>query len=199
MNKLEKFLLDPVTAISLIFALIRGCLIKLKYRVINKNIKIGSSLRAYSGLIIKGPGKVIIGDKVSFDLSFLRISSIITHTENSVVRIGNASYLGGIRISCVDSVTIGDDVLMGSTTVMDSDIIPGRLTKIDEQWINSNVKAVKIGSHVWTGANSFVLRGSVLHDEAVLGSGSVLREKEVAEKMLMVGNPARKISGTKNQ
>lgn len=196
MSKIEKILSDPVTAIWLLIALIRGRWIKLKYGILNKNITIGSSLRAYSGLRIKGPGKVIIGDKVSFDISFLRIPSIITHTENAVITIGNGNYLGGIRISCVDSVIIGDDVLMGSTTVMDSDIIPGPSTVIDEQWISSNVRSVEIGSRVWTGTNSFVLKGTVLHDEVVLGAGSVLREKEVGEKLLMMGNPARKISGT---
>lgn len=177
-------------------ALIRGRWIKFKYGVMNRNVKIGSSLRAYSGLRISWPGKVVIGDKVSFDLSFLRTPSIITHTRRSVVTIGNGNYLGGIRISCVDSVTIGDDTLMGSTTVMDSDIIPGRHTIIDDPWIASNVNPVYIGSRVWTGTNSFVLRGSVLRDEAVLGSGSVVREKEVSEKVLMIGNPARKVSGT---
>lgn len=193
-NKSKKILSDPLNALSLFFSIIRGGLIKVKFKVLNNKVKIGSGLRAYSGIKISGPGKVIIGDKVSFDMSFLRIPAIVTHTKKSVVRIGNGSYLGGIRISCVDSVSIGDDVLMGSTTVMDSDIIPSRITKIDEQWIRHNVKAVKIGSRVWTGTNSFILKGTTLQDEAVIGAGSVVREKDVPLKVLMVGNPARKIS-----
>lgn len=183
--------------IRVVFALLRGLLVKLRYAWFRPNTIIGPDFRAYTFIRIKGPGKVIIGKKVSMDYVFLRNPTIITHTKDAVVRIGDGCYLGGIRISCVDSVTIGSENHMGGTTVMDSDIIPHQYIRMDEHWKKMHVRPVAIGSYVWTGINSYVLRGSTLHDEVVLGSGSVVREKEVPERTLMVGNPARKIGRTR--
>ena len=113
-TKLQKIKSDPKLAIRLAFALLRGFLLKAWYKLANPKIKIGSSFRVYSWPKITGPGMVFIGDKVSMDISFLRKPCILTHTNESVTIIGNGCYLAGVRISCVDSVKIGNEVLLGS-------------------------------------------------------------------------------------
>lgn len=187
---------DPVLAICCFIALIKGFIFKYIYKYMDKNIIIGSSFRAYKWPYISGPGTVYIGNKVGMDMGFLRRPAIITHTEDSVVRIGDGSYLGGTRISCVGSVTIGAEALLGSATIIDSDIIPHKGILLDAQWKEEHVKPIQIDSHFWGGTNCFILSGSTIGRECVLGAGGVIRDKEVPDKSLMIGNPARKIGTT---
>ena len=195
-EKLEKISSNPREALGVGFALLRGVLVKARYMT-NPNVKIGSNFRVYAWPQITGPGKVIIGDKVSMSLSFLRRPSIITHTKDAVVTIGNGSSTSGTRISCVDSVTIGDEALLGSVTIIDSDIIPTKDMTIGAKWREEHVQPVKIGSHVWCGTNCFILSGSVIGNECVVGTGAVIQYQEVPERSLLVGNPARKIGVTR--
>lgn len=196
-ENLAKARTDPRNACHVGCALFRGFLIKSQYRLFNPQVTIGKDFRAYCNLRIIGPGRVVIGDKVSVNLSFLRVPTIVTYCKDSEVRIGNGCYLGGIRISCVGCVTIGDEILMGSTTVIDSDIIPNANVYIDETWKKEHAKPMQVGSFVWAGINSFILGGATIGDECVLGAGSVFGDKEAPERSLLVGNPARKIGVTR--
>ncbi len=173
-------------------------MLKQMYRRTNPNIIIGSRFRAYHRPRIEGPGKVVIGDKVNIRMSFLRRPAIVTHTGESIVTIGNDCTLAGTRISCVGSVSIGENGLVGITTIMDTDVIPDESMVIDEEWKKQHTCPVTIGAEFWGGTNSYILRGSKIHDECVLGAGSVTREKAFPDKSLIVGNPARKIGVTRS-
>jgi len=195
-GKIKKIKSNPGGAVRLGVALLRGFLVKIGCMT-NPNIEIGSDLRVYCWPRISGPGKVIIGDKVSMYFSFLRRPSILTHTKDSVVTIGNGSILTGTRISCVDSVTIGAEALLGSLTIIDSDIIPYKTLAIDDKWKKEHAQPIKLGNDVWAGVNSFILGGSIIGDECVLGAGAVTQYQDVPERSLLVGNPARKVGVTR--
>ncbi|MBQ9220860.1 MAG: hypothetical protein IJ178_07635 [Succinivibrio sp.] len=53
-------------------------------------------------------------------------------------------------------------------------------------------KRVKIGNRVWIGANSLILPGVTIGDDAVIGGGAVVTS-DVESKTLVAGNPARVI------
>ena len=195
-EKLNKILHNPAVALQVGSAILLGYLVKLRY-LLNPNITIGTGFRAYSWLRISGPGKVVIGNRVNIYSSFLRAPCILTHTRDARVTIGNDTSMSGTRISCVDSITIGNDALFGSSTIIDSTIVPTRDMCIDDQWRAEHVRAIRVGNHVWTGVNSFILRGADLGDESVLGGGAVIYEKVAPERSLLVGNPARKIGETR--
>jgi acetyltransferase-like isoleucine patch superfamily enzyme len=188
---------DPREIIPYINSLIRGKIFSTKMKMLNGNVSIGSKFRARSAFKIKGPGRVIIGDNVTVDLSFLRVPSIITHTPDACVTIGDGCYLGGVRISCVGTIKIGEEGLLGSTTLIDSDIIPIDGMKIDQEWIKQHSAPIVTGAHCWFGTNTFVLQGATLGDECVLGAGATVRDKTFPEKSLLLGNPVRKIGKTR--
>lgn len=195
-TKLQKIISNPAEAFRVGLAMLRGYLVKLRY-IFNPNIKIGSGFRVYSWPKISGPGSVIIGDRVNLYLSFLRKPCIITHTKEALITIGNDTSMSGTRISCVDSITIGTDDLFGSTTIIDSDVIPTRDILINSDWKEQHVMPIKIGNHIWTGVNTFILGGAVIGDESVLGAGAVIRDKVTPERSLLLGNPARMIGKTR--
>ena len=189
---LTKIISHPRESFRVVFALLKGFLVKVRF-MMNPNVKIGSNFRAYVWPKIIGPGKVFIGDNVSTNSSFLRRPCILTHTKNAVVTIGNGCWISGTRISCVDSVTIGKEGLLGISTIIDSDIIPNPNMTIDAKWKEAHVHPIKIGDHIWCGVNSFILSGSIIGDGCVLGAGAVIRYQDIPERCLLMGNPARKI------
>lgn len=196
-DKLGKAWSNPMEAVRVGMGLLRGHVIKARYALTHPNVKIGSDFRAYTWLNISGPGKVEIGDKVSIDTSFLRQCHIVTHAPEASVRIHDGSYLGGVRISCVDSVEVGREARVGSSTIVDSDVIPTPDTVVDHEWKTKHVKPIKIGDYFWSGINAFILRGSEIGDECVLGAGAVVFDKKVDDRSLLVGNPSRKIGETR--
>ena len=196
-SKVKKALEQPYEAIRVIRATILGTIVKTWYKLTNNNVAIGKKFRAYSWLYIRGPGKVVIGDNVSAEISFLRSPSILTHLPTSEVSIGKGSYLGGVRVSCVEKITIGDEALLGSVTLIDSDIIPN--APVSKEWRAKFVTPIRIGKYFWAGTNAFVLKGSEIGDECVLSAGSVVFNKSFVDYSLLMGNPARKIGETREK
>ena len=68
----------------------------------------------------------------------------------------------------------------------------------NDEWKRKYAKSIEIGDYFWGGTNAFILGGSAIGDECVLGAGAVIQNKEVPERSLLVGNPARKIGVTRS-
>jgi len=196
-EKIKQVKADPGMAIRVVLALTRGFVIKAFYALCSPKISIGSNFRAYTWISIRGPGSVKIGQNVSIDQSFQRNPTILTHLRSSKVIIGDGCYLGGTRISCVTSVQIGQEALLGSSTIIDSDIIPSRGSIMDTTWVEMHARPILIGNHFWSGTNSFILGGTFVGEECVLAAGATIQNKDVMDKSLLLGNPARKIGQTR--
>ncbi|MDA8164977.1 MAG: DapH/DapD/GlmU-related protein [Desulfobacteraceae bacterium] len=185
---------NPGRALRVMHGLVWGLILKSVFRVTNPNVKIGRQFRAYGRLRIRGPGRVIIGDRACVTKGFLRTPCILTHTPDSEVVLGDGCNLSGTRISSISSVVVGRDAVLASTTIADSLMIPAPDQEIDRQWQQRYVRKVRIGRHFWAGANSFVAGGAEVGDECVLGAGAVLLGgKEYPPCSLLMGNPARRI------
>ena len=91
------------------------------------------------------------------------------------------------QIDCYDSITIGDNVKIGPNVVIrDSD---------NHQIIrDGSVKSapIHIGSNVWIGLNSVILKGVTIGDGAIIGAGAVVT-KDIPPHCLAVGVPAKVI------
>lgn len=87
-------------------------------------------------------------------------------------------------------VIIGNDCLIGPNVqllAVSHDVVPqSRLEK------HNYVDDIIIGNNVWLGGGVIILSGVTIGDNAVIGAGSVVT-KNVDEKSLYAGNPARKI------
>ena len=115
----------------------------------------------------------------------------------SRIKIGNNVGISGSSICARKSVTIGNNVLIGSgCLITDSDAHP-----IDwqDRREGSEVKVqcapVVIGNDVFIGARSIILKGVTIGDRAVIGAGSVV-SKDVPSDCIVAGNPARIIKYT---
>jgi acetyltransferase-like isoleucine patch superfamily enzyme len=105
--------------------------------------------------------------------------------------------MGGVRISCTKEINIGEEGLLGSVTIIDSDIIPHAGITFDDEWKRKYTASINIGNFFWAGTNSFVLKGCAVGDECVLGAGSIIWDATFPDKSLLMGNPARRIGSTR--
>lgn len=103
--------------------------------------------------------------------------------EDGNLVIGNDSFLNyNVSITCLDRIDIGESALIANNVVIvdhDHDKFGGFLTA-----------PVKIGNHVWIGANATVLKGVTIGNHAVIAAGAVVN-KDVPEKSVAAGVPAK--------
>lgn len=87
-------------------------------------------------------------------------------------------------------IEIGDDVTLSiRVTLMAHDASTKKLTGY------TRIGRIKIGNHVFVGANSTILPGVSIGDYAVIGAGSVVT-CDVPEGAVVAGVPARRIDTT---
>jgi acetyltransferase-like isoleucine patch superfamily enzyme len=104
--------------------------------------------------------------------------------------IGDNFGISGASISCSLNINIGNNVLIGSGTIItDSDAhpihpemrqIPGEVKR----------KPIVIEDDVFIGARSIILKGVKIGKGSVIGAGSVV-SKDVPPMTIMAGNPAK--------
>lgn len=114
------------------------------------------------------------GSKVAIGKHFtMRGGSKIRVRKNAELSIGNNTYLNhNCMIVCRDKIEIGDDVQFSPNVQIydhDHDYKAGLKNQ------KFKISPVKIGNEVWIGANSIILRGSTIGDNAVIAAGSIVK------------------------
>lgn len=133
--------------------------------LINKNLTIGHNVKLYPNVMIFGDGPVVIGDNVD---------------------IGNgtiifASKAGGVNIG-------SNTVIAAQCYIIDMDHGIKKGEPIRDQ--KNTVAPISIGEDVWIAAGCKVLKGSVIHNGAVIGASSLVKG-EIPENAIAVGIPAK--------
>jgi len=115
-------------------------------------------------------GKLTIGNRFR-----MRDGAKIRVRKGGTCTIGNNVYVNSSNvIACHDSVSIGDNVqLSPNVQIYDHD---------HDYRADGGISAMKyrtspvvIGNDCWIGANSVILRGTVLGDHCVVGAGCVIK------------------------
>jgi acetyltransferase-like isoleucine patch superfamily enzyme len=127
-------------------------------------LSVGASSDVRDGVVLKAGGSLEVGDR-----------AVLSY--HSVVH-------------CAEAVTIGDDASIGErVTVVDSDHDTGGSSR-PLRARRVSTAAVSIGRNAWLGANTVVLRGVRIGDDAVVAAGSVVRSGDYPPGTLLVGAPA---------
>ena len=181
-----------------LLALFRGSAYIFWCRYFNRNVTIGSGLRIYKRLRVKARGKVIIGNNCIVDGIIGDNSHYVcidSYDHSTIVSIGSNVRLFAARIGAKYQITIGDDVLIEESGIIDTDfhsINKGRGDPSDE---NREKCKVSIGNRVSIGARSIITKGVTIGDDAIISPGSVVTAS-VKPGSIVCGNPARPYHGT---
>lgn len=152
----------------------------------------------YPGMIKVGFGYMNYPTKTSS----IKIGGVVTFK-------GKASFLNGIdlnlmgivefgknficnpdcKIDAKKEMVFGDDVLIGPCCYFTDD--DGHSILEDDERINPPCP-IFIGSHVWFGRGVYVLKGSSIEDESVVGAKSLVASKFNEKRICIAGNPAKK-------
>ena len=104
-----------------------------------------------------------------------RRSSHVCARKDSMLHIGkNVSINYGCMIVCHENIEIGNDVQF-SPNVMVYDHDHDFRAKGGIKSMKFKSSPIRIGNNVWIGANTIILRGSNIGDNAVIAAGSVVK------------------------
>ena len=118
------------------------------------------------------------GAKLSIGKRFrMRDGAKIRVRKGAVCRIGrNVSVNSNNMIACHESIIIGDNCQFSpNVQIYDHDHDFRAEGGIDA--MKYKTAPIRIGSNVWIGANTVILRGSEIGDNCVIGAGSVIKGK----------------------
>ncbi len=113
--------------------------------------------------------------------------SIVIGNKDNINLGDNVSFGGNVILYANEKIEVGEYTMIAinsliHTSTHDYKDHPMRLKRID--------RPVKIGKHVWVGANSVILPGVIIGDYSVIGAGSVVTAN-VPIGAIVAGNPAR--------
>ena len=175
-----------------VMARLHGNIVSRYCRLFRKNIVIGSGLKLFGKLEIKGNGKVAIGRNCT--ISGIRgdrsqYVTLYTHSPDAEITIGGNAHLYAARISCRFSITIGDDILIEEAGIADTDF---HSLGIDRKTPDETFKKCRIviGNRVSIGSRSLINKGVRIGKDAIVCPGSIVTAS-VPGATMVAGNPAR--------
>lgn len=124
---------------------------------------------------------------------------IIVAKNGGIINIGEGVCMSGCTIYSMDAITIGANTDIGSgCKIIDNDFHPLAYSERHpvEQMDKVKKRPISIGEGCFLGANSLILKGTVLGKNVVVGAGSVV-SGTFPDNVIIAGNPARIIKKNK--
>ena len=163
-----------------------------------RHVTYGKNLRINGRLFCVSNSRdgIVIGDHVSINSSRSSnpiggdTKTILFAKGNGRIRIGNHSGLSNVTIYANESVTIGNQVLLGgSVKIYDTDF---HWLDLERRMAETGgvTKPVEIRDGAFIGAHTIVLKGVTIGEGSVVVAGSVVT-KSIPAGEVWAGNPAK--------
>ena len=165
------------------------------------NVEWESFPTIHGRLFIRNKGKIRLGKNVVFNSSFKANPTTgfhcisITVQQNGELVVGNNTGISNSSITCLDQITIGDNVLIGGgCRITDNDshsiFLQNRLERPEK---GIKTAPVQICDGAFVGTRCIILKGVTVGKHVVVGAGSVVT-RDVPDSEIWAGNPAKLIS-----
>lgn len=168
-----------------------------------RGISYGKDLTTYGTLFIRGKGQIKIGQGVT--ITSCRetnpiggdVKTILFAKNEGKIEIGNGSGLSNAAIVALESIVIGENVLIGANCrIYDHDF---HSLKYEERMMypDPGVQSapVEIKNGAFIGAHTIILKGVTIGEKSIVGAGSVVT-KSIPDGEIWAGNPCRFIRKT---
>jgi hypothetical protein len=162
------------------------------YRLLRGDrVRFGRGVIANTRLWIRGPGRVIVGDRANL-YAFGVPTRLNTRTPHAVIRIGENARLNGPLLQADTLIEIGRDCILGDAHVLDTDMHSLALDRRTNPGAPVRTEPVILEANVWVGSRAAILPGVRIGRDSVVGFGAVVTG-DVPPGVLVAGNPARVI------
>lgn len=153
-------------------ALIRANVVCFTLRVIApKSFKYRLRIRVFSRaqISLRNKGCINLGNNIKID------AGAVVASNGGVVNIGNDVGIGRNNIIVSqEAITIGNGTILSPNVLIydhDHEFAPKSGVSVRDYHRSS----VRIGEKCWIGANTVILRGTVIGDNCIIGAGSVIK------------------------
>lgn len=191
---------------SLFYQLASGIKLNATNKLVGK-VRIIKKSKLICFLTKKKNGKLTIGNDFkcnnklkSNSIGLIQPCIFNISTPDSKIIIGNNVGISGSTICATTTITIEDNVLIGSgCLISDTDSHP---LHWEDRLYNNNDKIAKapitIKKNAFIGARSIILKGVTIGEGAVVGAGAVV-SKDVPPFSVVCGNPAKVVKTLNNK
>lgn len=181
----------PWMALEYLWALAKGKYYVLKFRLLGRRVTVGRRFRVMGRLDIRGPGTVMFGDDCIVFSTRIAPTTPWTQAPGAVIRFGNQVGLNGTRMSCRQSIDVGDGSMLAEARIIDSDFHAIEPQPGEHRLNSSGVsKPIVIDRNVWVCLGAIVLKGVRIGENSVVAGGAVVAGR-VPPNVVVFGNPAR--------
>lgn len=131
-------------------------------------------------LVIKGNANIGRGSKMSV-------------ADGATLTMGkNLAITGNNQIICQKEISFGDnDLLSWDILIMDTDF--HKIIPVDNNEHINLPSVISIGSHVWIGCRSTILKGVTIADNNVISAGSIIT-RSIDEENCVIGGQGKSVS-----
>lgn len=186
-SPLGKLLTQPGKAWRVGRALFRGWLCLTLHRMRGIRLEAGKDFRLNGRLIVRGPGRVVLGDHVRIGMTV----TPWTYHSDAVIEIGSETFVNGTRFGCQQSIRVGPRSILAEAQIMDTDF---HSTSRDRHSPGAPVRVapVVLGENVWVCTQAGILPGTTVGENSVIGFGAIASGSYPAN-VVIAGNPAKVI------
>ena len=165
---------------------------RIKYEFLFKKMTLGEGTRIRSRLLIKGPGKVVVGancilDKDPWGADFVTFH---THHPEALIAIGDNVILRATRFGCHENITVGTGAVLENASLYDSDFHNVDASRRDEDYHHRN-RPVIIGDHCYLGLECQCGKGAQLGPSVKVLPLSIIGTRRVPGSATIWGNPPK--------
>lgn len=184
-------------------------LILLRYRLQYPHVQFGYGVRIRGKFLIKGKGKVTIGNHCVFVSFGYQLNQIVAQDPSAGVTIGNSCFFNATTLSIEgkgqievgdnayfngpfitatsSSITFKKQCLVSDARIVDTDFHSIEINRRNPD-VKSKTKPVFVGENVWIGSQSMILKGVTIGNNSVIGAMTVVRQS-VPDNVVVIGNP----------
>ncbi len=147
----------------------------------HRNVKLAPGVRVDGKFSVGRRVKVYIGEDS-------RVTKGVAIDGHGTVVVGRNTLLNGPWIGCWTSVTIGDDCIIASASIADTDF-HNLEPELRHAPPGPKVTApIVIENNVWVGGRAAITKGVTIGSDSVVGRSTVVR-RSVPPRSVVIGNP----------
>jgi NDP-sugar pyrophosphorylase family protein len=152
---------------------------------------VGDGVIANHRLVIKGPGRVVLGDRANlFAFGVGRHTRIVSRRTTACIRIGANARLNGADLQADTLIDVGPDCIIGQAHLIDTDMHSLRFDRRSNSGAPVRTAPIVIERNVWIARAAAILPGVTVGQNSVVAYGAIVTA-DVPPGVLVAGNPAR--------